>query len=139
MSDNYDSPSKHTTALAFTWPNAFSAPSGLEDHETVLPALNNLLGHRAPINAYMVHDWAADPFARGAWMSFRPGDMSTYAEALQQSHGRIVMASADWANGFAGFVDGAIEQGARAAGRVKKELAMQGRGAPPASHASSVT
>jgi len=130
MSDNHDSPSKQTTALAFTWPNAFSAPSGLEDHETVLPALDNLLEHKASINAYMVHDWATDPYARGAWMSFRPGDMSTYAEALQQSHGRVVMASTDWANEFAGFVDGAIEQGARAAGRVKVEMTKADRDTP---------
>lgn len=130
MSDDYDSTRSNTTALAFTWPNAFSTPCGLEDHDIVLPALDNLLGIKASINAYMVHDWATDPYARGAWMSFRPGDMSTYAEALQQSHGRVIMASADWANGYAGFVDGAIEQGARAAGRVKMRLAELDRSAP---------
>ena len=138
MSDNYDSTGGDTTALAFTWPDAFSASRGLHDHETVLPGLNNLLEHKAAINAYMVHDWATDPYARGAWMSFRPGDMSKYSEALQQDHGRVVMASADWANGFAGFVDGAIEQGAKAAGRVKMELAKQGCGAPLGSDASSI-
>lgn len=147
MSDNYDSTSSDTTALTFTWPNAFSAPRGLESHETVLPALSNLLGRKAAINAYMVYDWATDPHARGAWMSFRPlslncqpskcsrltaspGDTSTYAKALQQGHGRVVMASADWAHGFSGFVDGAIEQGARAAGRVKMELAKLDHGGP---------
>lgn len=130
MADNYDSTGSNTTALAFTWPNAFSAPHGPEDHEIVLPALNDLLKHKAPINAYIVHDWATDPYARGAWMSFRPGDMSMYAEALQQSHGRVVMASADWAHGFAGFVDGAIEQGAKAAVRVKVKLTKPDRGAP---------
>lgn len=72
MSDNYDSTSSDTTALAFTWPNALSTPHGLGDHETILPALNNLLEHKASINAYIVHDWATDPYARGAWMSFRP-------------------------------------------------------------------
>jgi lysyl oxidase-like protein 2/3/4 len=130
MSDNYDSAGSNTTALAFTWPDAFSAPHGFEDRETILPTLNNLIEHKASINAYIVHDWATDPYARGAWMTFRPGDMSTYAEALQQSHGKVVMASADWANGFAGFVDGAIEQGAKAASRVKMELAKPYRGAP---------
>lgn len=130
MSDNYDSAGSNTTALAFTWPDAFSAPHGFEDGETILPTLSNLIEHKASINAYIVHDWATDPYARGAWMTFRPGDMSTYAEALQQSHGKVVMASADWANGFAGFVDGAIEQGAKAASRVKTELAKPSRDAP---------
>lgn len=34
------------------------------------------------------------------WLSFRPGDMSTYAEALQESHGRVVIASALLRNKF---------------------------------------
>ena len=122
MSDNYDRTGSDLTALAFTWPDAFSATSGLEDSETVLPALNTLLEHKSRINAYIAHDWANDPYARGAWMSFRPGDMSTYAEALQQNHGKLMMASADWANGFAGFVDGAIEQGAKAALGIRQAL-----------------
>lgn len=130
MSDNYDSTASGTTALAFTWQNAFSAPHGPRNHEIVLPALNNLLEHKAPINAYIVHDWATDPYARGAWMSFRLGDMSAYAEALQQSHGKVVTASADWANGFAGFIDGAIEQGAKAAVCAKVKSAKPDRGAP---------
>lgn len=137
MADNYDSAGSDTTALAFTWPNAFSAPHGLEYPGTFLPALNDLLEHKASINAYMVHNWATDPYARGAWMSFRSGDMSAYAEALQQSHGRVVVASADWASGFAGFVDGAIEQGAKAAVRVKVELAKADRGASPNDHIRS--
>lgn len=134
MSENYDSTSSDTTALTFTWPNAFSAPCGLEGHETVLPALNNLLEHKASINAYMVHDWATDPYARGAWMSLRLGDMSMYAEALQQSHVKVVMASADWAHGFAGFVHGATEQGAKAADCVEMGFAKPGRGAPLNDH-----
>lgn len=41
----------------------------------------------------------------------------------QKNDGRVLMASADWANGFAGFVDGAIERGAKAAVAVRKLLA----------------
>lgn len=120
MSDNYENTKSESTALAFTWPDAFPATNGLEDPDIVLPALNNLLEQKSSINAYLVHDWAKDPYTRGAWMAFRPGDMGMHAEALQKSHGRVVMASADWANGFAGFVDGAIEQGAKAAARIKR-------------------
>lgn len=49
--------------------------------------------------------------------------MSTkYLEELQKPHGRVFMASADWADGWRGFVDGAIEQGKRAALHVAKAL-----------------
>jgi lysyl oxidase-like protein 2/3/4 len=57
-------------------------------------------------------------------MTFRPNDMNKYMEALQQTHGRVFMASADWANGCAGFVDGAIEQGAKAAVEAMKALGV---------------
>lgn len=41
--------------------------------------------------------------------------MSKYLAELQKTEGRVVFASADWANGWRGFVDGAIEQGKLAA------------------------
>jgi len=34
-----------------------------------------------------------------------------YLEELQRAHGRVLFASADWADGWRGFVDGAIERG----------------------------
>jgi monoamine oxidase len=36
---------------------------------------------------------------------------------MQQPEGRVVLAGADIANGWAGFIDGAIESGLRAGAR----------------------
>lgn len=41
--------------------------------------------------------------------------MNAYLEELQRPHGRVIFANADWADGWRGFVDGAIERGYRAA------------------------
>lgn len=48
-----------------------------------------------------------------------------YLDDLRKRQGNIVFASADWAIGWRGFIDGAIEDGARAAMEVKKELQAQ--------------
>lgn len=56
-----------------------------------------------------------DPYAKGAWSCWGPGAMSKYLKELQKDEGRILFASADWADGWRGFVDGAIERGRKAA------------------------
>ncbi|KAF7585771.1 hypothetical protein BBP40_010144 [Aspergillus hancockii] len=65
----------------------------------------------AEVEAYVTHDWANDPFAKGAWACWGPDCASKYIQELQKPHGRVVFASADWADGWRGFVDGAIERG----------------------------
>lgn len=67
--------------------------------------------------------WTADPFARGTWCVLRPGQYAKYLAALQQPAGRVIFASADWANGWRGFIDGAIEQGLGAGRQVRALLA----------------
>ena len=61
------------------------------------------------------HDWLADPLSQGTWAAHRPGWYLDHHRALQQPEGRIVFASGDIAEGWAGFIDGAIESGLRAA------------------------
>jgi len=60
------------------------------------------------------HDWLADPFSRGTWAIHRPGWYEHFHAAMQQPEGRVVLAGGDIANGWAGFMDGAIESGLRA-------------------------
>jgi monoamine oxidase len=62
-----------------------------------------------------LHDWATDPFSKGLWSSYRGLGMSKHVAALQDSHGAVFFASADWADGWRGFIDGALESGKRAA------------------------
>lgn len=61
------------------------------------------------------HDWNADEFSQGTWMAYRPGQVMAHSRNLQQPQGRLVFANSDLASGWAGWIDGAIESGTRAA------------------------
>jgi monoamine oxidase len=60
------------------------------------------------------HDWLADPFSRGTWAIHRPGWYEHHHAAMREPEGRVILAGADLADGWAGFIDGAIESGLRA-------------------------
>jgi len=68
------------------------------------------------------HNWTQDEFARGLWCAYPPGFGDKYFEALQKPEGRVYFASADWADGWRGFIDGAIEQGCKIARSVAKNF-----------------
>jgi len=63
------------------------------------------------------HDWLADVLSRGTWAIHKPGWYEHHHAAMQRIEGRIVLAGSDIANGWAGFIDGAIESGLRAGAR----------------------
>jgi monoamine oxidase len=63
------------------------------------------------------HDWLADELSRGTWAIHRPGWYEHHHAAMQRPEGRLVLAGSDIANGWAGFIDGAIESGLRAGAR----------------------
>jgi monoamine oxidase len=67
------------------------------------------------------HDWLADEFSRGTWAIHRPGWYERCHAAMRRPEGRILLAGSDLADGWAGFIDGAIESGLRA-GRAAAEL-----------------
>ena len=58
--------------------------------------------------------WAADPFARGAWATFRPGQVSRFGAAMRAAHGRIHFCGEHLAEASRGM-EGAMESGERAA------------------------
>ena len=64
--------------------------------------------------AATAHDWAADEFSLGTWAIHRPGWYTRYHEELRRPEGAVLLAGSDLANGWAGFIDGAIESGLRA-------------------------
>ena len=76
----------------------------------------------AKVKGCMGYEWSLDPYSKGTWCTLRPGQWSKYLRELQQPRGRLVFASADWANGWRGFIDGAIEQGLFAGRRVRSIL-----------------
>ncbi len=63
------------------------------------------------------HDWLADELSRGTWAIHRPGWYEHHHAAMQVPEGRVMLAGSDIANGWAGFIDGAIESGLRAGAR----------------------
>jgi pseudooxynicotine oxidase len=63
------------------------------------------------------HDWLADEFSRGTWAIHRPGWYEHHHAAMRRGEGRVELAGSDIANGWAGFIDGAIESGLRAGAR----------------------
>lgn len=58
--------------------------------------------------------WGADPFARGAWAYFRPGQITRFAAAMSAPHGRVRFCGEHLARGNRGM-EGAMESGERAA------------------------
>ena len=60
-----------------------------------------------------MHDWEADEFSQGTWAIHRPGWYQHHHAEMQRPEGRMILANSDFADGWAGFVDGAIESGKR--------------------------
>jgi monoamine oxidase len=69
------------------------------------------------------HDWLHDPYSKGTWAMLRPNQLSEYIPRMQEAHDRVLFAGSDYALGWAGFVDGAIESGIRSARRAAALLA----------------
>lgn len=61
------------------------------------------------------HDWVGDEYARETWPMLRPGQLHGAHAALRSPEGRVVLAGSDYATGWGGFIDGAIESGLDAA------------------------
>ncbi|GAB3563740.1 flavin monoamine oxidase family protein [Spelaeicoccus albus] len=57
------------------------------------------------------HDWTHDAWSGATWPMRQPGQLTSYLAALQQPVGVVRLACSDIANGWAGFIDGAIESG----------------------------
>jgi monoamine oxidase len=75
--------------------------------------LDDIIPGYEAIAAY-AHDWLADEFSRGTWAIHRPGWYTDYHGEMQRPEGNILLAGSDLANGWAGFMDGAIESGLKA-------------------------
>lgn len=83
------------------------------DRPTVQRQMDEIMPGYEVLDA-AAHDWLSDPFSRGTWAIHRPGWYEHHHAAMQESEGRVILAGGDIANGWAGFMDGAIESGLRA-------------------------
>lgn len=61
------------------------------------------------------HNWVEDEYSRSTWPMHYTGYLTGSLAELQRAEGRIRLAGSDFANGWGGFIDGAIESGLTAA------------------------
>ena len=71
------------------------------------------------------HNWVDDEYAGETWPMHYTGHLTQCFEGLQTPDGRLFLAGADYASGWGGFIDGAIESGLTAANRVQDLLEQQ--------------
>jgi pseudooxynicotine oxidase len=86
--------------------NGVEAPAVQHDLRQILPGYEVL--------DVTAHDWLADEFSRGTWAIHRPGWYEHHHASMQRRDGIVLFAGSDLADGWAGFIDGAIESGLRA-------------------------
>lgn len=100
-------------------------PSGddfdVEDTESITRAIKEVLPN-VEVVGHTAHAWRQDEFARGTWPVLRPGQLTASLRDLQRPHGSVVFAGSETADGWNGFIDGAIETGLRAAREVGRIL-----------------
>ncbi|MGC4771222.1 flavin monoamine oxidase family protein [Micromonospora sp. DT44] len=120
------------TSLPFTWLQseyllgedtiffAFGSDSDsvdLASAESVSDGVRRLMPDAEVID-HRAHDWVRDSRSMGTWSMPGPELMSRYLHGLQQPDGGLFLAGSDVANGWNGFIDGAIESGLSVARRI---------------------
>ncbi|OHV78631.1 hypothetical protein LCM4579_25785 [Ensifer sp. LCM 4579] len=107
----------HTTLVAF------GAPTELDllDPTVLTPHVNQFIPG-AKVLDVAGFPWAEDEYIGGTWCFYRKGQFTNALAALQTEEGLVHFASADSANGWRGFIDGAIERGSHVAHTVINAL-----------------
>ena len=80
------------------------------DTTAVQRALDQILPGYELLGA-TAHDWFADEYARGTWAIHRPGWYVRHHAEMRRHEGPVLLTGSDLANGWSGFIDGAIESG----------------------------
>jgi monoamine oxidase len=91
---------------------------------TVLDAFVRLFGAAAGHpKAVIEQNWSNEPWTRGCYAGyFPPGVWSDYGSALRAPVGRVHWAGTETSEIFAGYMDGAVRSGERAASEVGRSL-----------------
>lgn len=90
------------------------------DLEQVQAAVERMLPGRRVV-ATTGHDWVADEFAGETWPMHKPGHFRDSFPALVEGTGPVRFAGADYALGWGGFIDGAIESATQQVRRILDE------------------
>jgi monoamine oxidase len=125
-------PTGNTHIVCFGGQNKHMDPEA--DISRTKEAVSNLFdpklygGDKVQIERLVFHNWSKDEFAKGAWFFPAPGLLVAHLDDMRARHGNVLFANSDWALGWRSFIDGAIEEGTRAAFEVRREVeAFQGR------------
>jgi monoamine oxidase len=123
----------HPSPITLTWTEqqrddgtllvCFGPPGLLDitDEEAVQAALRTLLP-KAEVLGVTGYQWDVDPYSRGTWCWYRPGQLTGGLQELRRAEQGVFMAGSDQAEGWRGFVDGALESGITAARDVRAYL-----------------
>jgi monoamine oxidase len=85
------------------------------DDVTAIQELLRRLVPDATVLETAAHSWVDDEFSGETWPMHRTGFLTRSLAALKAPSGRIRLAGSDLADGWGGFIDGAIESGLRVA------------------------
>jgi monoamine oxidase len=76
-------------------------------------------GLRASFNRARFMDWPSDPWVKGSYSFPAPGEVTTLGPQLQQPLAdRVFLAGEHTCYAFVGYMEGALQSGARAAKRI---------------------
>ena len=123
--DNCPPDAKVGVLLAFvggsSWQQCAMLPLA-ERRKLVLEGFAKVVGPEAlnPID-YVEHDWTHDRWTMGSPVaSVQPGATVAYGSSIREPHGRVHWAGTETATYWAGYMDGAVRAGERAATEVAK-------------------
>jgi monoamine oxidase len=96
--------------------------SPTERTERYLSALSPAYsGLRASFERARFMDWPSDPWVKGSYSFPAPGEVTTLGPQLQQPlGGRVFLAGEHTCYAFVGYMEGALQSGARAARRIRE-------------------
>lgn len=103
---------------------AFGPDSHVMD-DVQLPDIQAYLDAIAPgltVEDFRWHDWTTDARSQGTWAVHQPGWVSGHVGAFENPFGNVFFAGSDFAHGWIGHIDGAIESGLRTARLVQQFL-----------------
>jgi monoamine oxidase len=109
---------------------------GYRVHEPWQPDLGDPLGVLADdygldadrINGAVV-DWSQEPFARGSYVAFAPGQITRHGPHLRRPHGLVHFAGSERSS-MPQQMEGAVESGMRVADEASRQLAYAGPQVP---------
>jgi monoamine oxidase len=89
--------------------------------ERAIPGIRREFNGRAWLD-----DWFADPWTRGSYAAFLPGQYTRYAGVIGRQEGRVHFAGEHTSDAYQGFFEGAVASGERCAGEVLRARQANG-------------